>query len=393
MTILAMLGTTNYQATEYQWEGNAHTTQFFTAALANWYPDAAVKVLATEEAKAKHWEALCAQLPRAEAIDIPSGKNEDELWAMFNTVAESLPMNETVIFDVTHGFRSLPLLTLLALSFLRVAKNITLKRVFYGAWEARSDANVSPVFDLTPFVAMLDWANATSRFTETGDARKFKTLIKENRYNPLNEVESKMVALSESLAFSQAGDIWNTAKELGKKVAIAKDKMPATEPRHSRQTPFLLLLDRVAEGYAPMASPDILTAQWNQIGWFLRHDRHPEALSLAREWLVSVRVIKEGGVLFPVEDEQRKAAETWLNSPNKAVAEEWILINHCWLEVGDFRNYVQHFGLRKSYKPNDTLRKMGEALPEKLRLAVLPLGIVVGEAEPGNAPHEAEGTA
>jgi hypothetical protein len=51
-------------------------------------------------------------------------------------------------------------LALLAAAFLRSAKGIRLRALLYGAYDAREN-DVAPVFDLTPFLDLLEWMFAT----------------------------------------------------------------------------------------------------------------------------------------------------------------------------------------------------------------------------------------
>jgi CRISPR-associated DxTHG motif protein len=385
MIILTTLGlgrkdaTDHYETVLYEWidrEGNRHetTTSLFPLALAEWFPNSHLIVLLTADVKKQRGTELLAALPTAQLIDIPNGANDDEFWQMFNVIAEAIPEGEEVILDITHGFRSIPMLGLLSLSFLRVAKKVTIKHILYGARDANPGKSPVPVFDLAPFLTMLDWANATDRFLETGDARKISPLIEEKHKNPLNSVARKMTELSQALLLARADEVLVRARELQEKIAIAKTE--TWEPQHS---PLKLLLDDVATRFAPAAHSDILTAQWEQIRWFIAHGHYNSAASLAREWLVSLRVQLDGGTLRPVVNEQRKVAENWLNNRDKEVPEDWDAVQKLWVNVSDLRNDLMHFGMREQPRPAKAILEQVQALPEQLRQAALPLGIAVGE--------------
>jgi len=379
MIIVTMLGTGKYETTCYQWGEHTCETTLFPVALASWFPpDTVVKALVTDEAREKYGETLQTAVPGVEFVAIPSGKSEEELWQIFSTVAETLPEGEEVILDITHGFRSLPILTLLALSFLRIAKGIKLYKVFYGAYEARNqETHVSPVFDLTPFVTMLDWANATDRFLETGDARKIAPLIMEKRKNPLNNVAQGMTEVSESLALMRAKDVLENARKLQKKITAAK-----AEEWEAQHTPLKLLLERIETRFSPIAETDTLKAQWEQICWLSNHAHYPAAVSLAREWLVSVRVVVSGKPIFPVDKEERKSAERWLNNARRSgspIPEEWTAAIHLWSgNLNHFRNDLMHWGMRHDPRRPIEINRRVKELPEQLRQAVKPLGIEVG---------------
>jgi CRISPR-associated Csx2 family protein len=374
MIILTMLGTGNYGTTRYVWGDRTCETHLFPIALATWFPEAEVKALATVEASEKFGGPLQDAVPRADLVPIPSGKSESELWEIYRTISETLPDGSPVLFDITHGFRSLPTLALLALSFLRTAKKVRLEHVLYGAWEARDpETNASPVFELTPFVTMIDWANATNRFLETGQAQKFAPLITKNERYALKEVAGRMTDVSDALAHMRAQAVTDSAQKLLNRITAAR----STE-WDQKHAPMQLLLDLIEEQFSPMSNRDPLKAQWAEIVWLADRKHYAAAASLAREWLVSVRVLTSGERILPVVDASRDAAEKWLNDRTKAVPAEWTRALELWRNLGNLRNDLMHWGMREGPRPVGTVEREVNALPEQLRLAVAPLGLEVG---------------
>lgn len=373
MTILTILGAGRYEETNYQWEAWEHRTAYFSAAVASWFPDASVKVVATNKAWETHGAELSKLVPRAQRIAIPDGADESELWAIFNVLVDAIHEKEAVVFDITHGFRSQPVLALLVAAFLRVAKGITLEAVIYGAYE--KDRENSPVFDLTPFVAMLDWATATERFLETGDARKLATLMKARHISPLNPVSARLGELSEALVLNRTELVAKTATALSQKIEEAKK-----ENWDASYTPLKLLLKRIEIGFALLGDPEPLKAQWNQIEWLAKHHHYSAAAALAREWLVSVRVWKFGGSVLPVVKAERDEAEAFLNGQrdDALVPEGWKEAILLWRNLVDLRNDLSHCGMNLSPKKPKTITDQVEALPRQLREAVKPLGLEVG---------------
>ena len=109
--------------------------------------------------------------------NIPNGNSPTELWEIFNVCEKAVDEGDEIILDITHAFRSLPLLTFTVSAYLRQVKQVKLKRVIYGAFEAQDkDKNQTPIFDLTPFVRLLDWTNAVNIFQRSGDARPIANL-------------------------------------------------------------------------------------------------------------------------------------------------------------------------------------------------------------------------
>src|SRR5207302_1058631 len=73
-----------------------------------------------------------------------------------------------VAFDVTHAFRSQPFFAAAVTAFVRaIDRDPPAIRVFYAAFDARKDG-ITPVWELTPFIELLDWAQSMMLFLHTG---------------------------------------------------------------------------------------------------------------------------------------------------------------------------------------------------------------------------------
>lgn len=389
MTILTILGAGNYAETNYVWGEHACRTNLFPAAVSSWFREATVKVVATGKAWETHGTRLADAIPSAERIPIPDGASDAELWEIFNKIVDAIPEGEEVVFDITHGFRSQPVIALLVAAFLRVAKGIQLKHIVYGAYE--KDKENSPVFDLTPFVAMLDWASATERFLETGDARKFHDLLGDS----LPPLADTLYGLSEGVAFLRTVEVARRAGELPEAIRSAKEAMG---PEHA---PLGLLLERIEESFKPLADREqqggveSLKAQWQQIKWLVDNGHYPAAASLAREWLVSVQVAySQNRPILPVDNRARSQAEGWLNTADRKdlrdspkpeghskyheAPEDWKPVVKLWAGLGEMRNDLMHCGMRKAPMQTDLITKKVKALPGQLADAVKPVGLEVG---------------
>ncbi len=183
MHLLSFLGTGNYQPIVYALDGQAAAaTRFATLAIARLTGAGGVTVLATEKAEATHWTELSAELDSAGIpavlLPIPDGADAAEHWQIFDAVGEAARGHDSVALDVTHGFRTQPLIGFLSAAFLRATGTAPLDRLLYGAFEARdSETGIAPVFDLTSFLALLDWTSAADQFLATGSADRLARLL------------------------------------------------------------------------------------------------------------------------------------------------------------------------------------------------------------------------
>ena len=172
MKAITFLGAAKAHATTYIMpDGREHVAPYFGVALARFSPGADMKVFVTEKAREMHWDSFQRlaedYVDSLEAVEIPDGADENELWSLFQTVVDAVDEQEEVIFDITHGYRSLPFLSLLAVAYLRQIKQIELRAILYGNFEARDrsvEPHRTPVIDLSRFVSLFDWMTAADRF-------------------------------------------------------------------------------------------------------------------------------------------------------------------------------------------------------------------------------------
>ncbi len=114
---------------------------------------------------------------KAEAVDICNASTEEEIWSVFETIYNTIEEGDEIIFDITHGFRSIPMLVITVINYAKVLKNCHLKGIHYGAYEAseiKDEIKYVPVMDLTVYDEILDWTNAAEAFIQYGIASKMK---------------------------------------------------------------------------------------------------------------------------------------------------------------------------------------------------------------------------
>lgn len=89
------------------------------------------------------------------SIDIKEGYNEKEIWEIFQKIYDSFKDEEEVIVDVTHSFRSLPMLLITLLNFAKQVKKIKVLGIYYAAFESLGKIddikNLQPEDRVTPF--------------------------------------------------------------------------------------------------------------------------------------------------------------------------------------------------------------------------------------------------
>lgn len=372
--ILTFLGTGNYQETTYSWQQQPVRTRLFPEALAQWFDADEMLVLLTAEAKQhQHWtdlqNALQGDPIELIPVGIPSGKSERELWDIFDRMVSVLGEGDEIVFDVTHAFRSLPMLALLAAAFLRVAKRIRLRHLLYGAYEARQD-DVAPVFDLSPFISLLDWTTATDQFIKRGNASELAAFLKDahqqawrERSVPKSELPRHLQSLGARLEeLSQALRLSRPAEVSEKAEQVTASLARATAETETFARPFTLLLDKV-RATTESFRENTLASQRKLVHWYVEHEQYVQAATLAREWLVSwtceqlkIKDAQDRDARLPVEEAINQAQQRKLQ---REINEELVYLRsleqlaqfdellRVWSQLAQLRNDVAHCGMNR----------------------------------------------
>jgi len=398
MKAISFLGPTRYTPTIYCYNGNEKETPFFTEALVHFFPDLEqILVLLTPTVrnpppdKPDNWAEVQRRLgDLVKPLPIPEGHSEAELWDIFNALTASVDEGDTVVFDITYSFRSLPFLTFLAAAYLRTARQIKVHKIIYGAFEAKDAANRTPVFDLTPFVGLLDWLTATNQFIYTGDGRYLARLLERS---DLFEHPRRKLTPAEREAEATSKRIHNAADSIEETTAAMLTSLIPHAERASANLiarlecaaldlaaiapPYRVLAERVRTSYIPFAQPDPMTqdiaadleVQLALARWYLDKGHIPQAGTLMREWLVSAVAYRLGitgaalldakGLRGEVEKSlgwfvQQRGGGThdelpvWVAQLNTWPEREQLI--NTWNELADWRNLINHGAIRKNWR-------------------------------------------
>jgi len=402
--VISFLGPTTYKNTTYAYQGMQHSTCFFPAAVASFVKPEQMFICVTPTVrKHENFSTLGSELDALgiswQPLDIPEGRSEAELWLIFDAITTAVDEGETVIFDVTHSFRSLPLLVFLAVAYLKAAKRVKVERVLYGAWEARDqETNLSPVFDLTPFASLLDWLTATSRFVDSGDGVALAGLLRTGMPSAVlmkEDLSSRALGKnlrlaaesieSISLALRLARPI-ETMQSAAQLESTLNRSMPGVQ---QRAKPFALLVNSLVQEYGQFAlekpdDPDNLREglrlQFKLIEWYIHRRQVVQAATLAREWVVSLLALEFGAPMFEFK-RGREQLEWALNNAVEAKKPFPRPIIHSsdydarltahpklsdltriWSHMSAIRNDIAHVGMRNSPEPAALLKQKMEQL-------------------------------
>ncbi|HLO86050.1 MAG TPA: TIGR02221 family CRISPR-associated protein [Nostocaceae cyanobacterium] len=292
VNIITFLGDRGALQTTYTHNGKEYIGGVFAEALRQFCEYDTMLVCVTEKARENTWPVLEAlEDSRIKPIDIPTGRSTEEMWQTFKIIAEQVNENDHVIFDITHGLRSLPFLVFLFAAYLKAAKHVAIDAIYYGALElgnARTGLP-APVIDLSEFVGMLDWLTATDQFIQTGDAQRLAKLINpdDKGSNITKKAANTLSEVSLATLLCQPLQLANKAQSLESDLLKAQEQLQLTAP------PFEMLRQQITDtfnnfiGDFQQDTKKALEAQLRLIIWYQSNNRLIEAMSLAREWLIN----------------------------------------------------------------------------------------------------------
>lgn len=308
-TLICILGTGSYQECRYSLEGEVSRPGRYAPLLEIEVLSAlgstcdSVHVLLTREAAAAHEAGFASELaarhPGVPHIShpIPLGAKREEIDEVFQTVVNIVmgtPEDTPIVVDVTHGFRSLGLVVVSALRYGAMAFERTLGSILYGAFEARDDDGVAPVFDLTALLTLDEWAAATRDFSRNYDTTGLSNLIRRSRKEirvqkrDITDLETLGSLLRSGMPL-EAGMIANGLRRSGMAERI-RSLAPPAEQVSTQLTETLntlsLTANVTAKGDIPLTASE-LRRQESLVENAMAQGDLGRALRLAREYLVN----------------------------------------------------------------------------------------------------------
>lgn len=400
MELLTFLGTGNYNTTNYTWQDQTKETPYVAEALAEFLKPNKIKIFVTSEAREKHSQAFLKRIDSSydcTFVDIPSGQSETEIWQIFEAVVNAVDSDTEISFDITHAFRSLPLLVLLAGAFLQKAKNVNIQGVYYGAFEVNRDQ--PPIFDLTSAIKLLDWLTATDKFLTTGSAVELGNLLttiqgdfyKQNqpqkgeaRPTQLKGFGDKILKFSQSLEYVRAMDTLNDAAKIQE---FSTERLSDEIGVFAK--PFELLLNPIQEQYGQFAVANsresdlklVLEKQVLLLRWYISKQLGTQSILLAREWIVSAFCYLEK-VDYLNRDERGKIEQQLggmigqnrnLKQPIVKFIRDAEVLSNTWSKLTEYRNDIAHCQMRETgiaadnlgrYVKNNLLDELSQLFPE-----------------------------
>jgi CRISPR-associated DxTHG motif protein len=376
---LAFLGTGDYTVTRYTWGDTEVETPFVQVALQEAFTLDRFIVAMTEEAQEANGRAIAEHIDLT-PLTIPTGNDEAEWWTVFQTIVDAIPHQAQLTIDVTHGFRSQPLIALSIAVYLQAATDVRVERIVYGSY--RGAHKEAPILDLTPFLQLIEWSVAARQFLRNGSADQLARLltdIQAEAYRSDAEVKPQYASgaanqlrlLTEALAVVRPQEV---AERRSGPLAEVLQNVQEDAQRIPQLRPLTVLLQQIKERIAPMEAPSLFdergfSAQAEMMRFIVQTGQLQQAITLAREAMVSFQAVQMGRSPQPIpksdhRESGRDVAATRLNQLAKTAQEgkkklgaKEQQITDLWAKLGECRNDINHAGMNADPAPGSTLAK------------------------------------
>lgn len=375
--------TYSYQETTYSFNGKKVKTSHFPYAVSEFIKPEKLFIIMTDKADEVHADSL-KKICNYEPIKIPDGKSEDEFWIIFDKITSVINEGDEIVFDITHGFRSQPFIVIVLLLYLKSLKNIKIKNIIYGAFEAKDQNNITPVFELKSFIDLVDWSNAVREFTENGNMKYFNTLLSEihkNSYlkklpNPSKELKGAgedLSKLTDAFSTIRLEEIFQNTFHFNKRLENLKTDFE----NYPQAKPFSRLIDKIKNQFQLIADAEKqifsekgFEAQKAILVWYLETNKYQKAITLAREFIVSkfmveISKIKNDSLWEKSmrEEAEKKLGDLFQLSKNSKLKHDRRKVYaDIWKNIVELRNDINHAGMRPQKIPAKKIIENSESI-------------------------------
>ena len=411
---ISVLGTGNYSSCVYGHKNfRSSNTRFVQQAVMediginNWQSNDYVYLLLTDKSRKSNWESRIEEgsgntiiglhdiidsmsLPcHYEDVSIGNGMDESSMWQIFQQLYNLLEEGDEIYMDLTHGFRFLPMLVLVFGNYAKFLKDITIRYLSYGNFEAMCELKLdyAPLVDLLPLSELQDWTFASADFLKNGDARNLQKLCKsvvsslfqqkpgtEQRkmLSDMNKFVNALQELTESMRLCRGhrileSDKWGYLQDMANKV------------KASVIPPMAPLVTEIQNSFSDFKPSVDVTNGYYAFIWCYEHNLYQQAITILLETLIS-HIAQQNG--FKSNDKEGRGivarAINTLN-PNKGeegqdMKEEVVslaaklredeffrTISPMYWDLCMLRNDINHSGLLDTAAKSDTFtKKLGD---------------------------------
>jgi len=290
-----------YITKEEKWTNNDAALILLTkkAESSNWVDDGHK----TKEGETKKQSGLYSRLQQMNLPisitplnNLPDGNNEDEIWEVFQRTFDAIEEGDELYFDITHGFRYLPMLILVLGNYSKFLKNTEIKSITYGNYVSRNKLKEeAPIIDLLPISYLQDWTTAAISFLDSGNVKRFSKLCS-SQLKPILRDEAKLLGDTPARTLRKFVNALNTVVSemyacrsisILKSENIAKLLDLSSQIEKTTIKPLNPILQKIKDSFKDFVpSPDIING-YAAAKWCFDKGLYQQSLTILHENIVS----------------------------------------------------------------------------------------------------------
>lgn len=161
---------------------------------------------------------------KIKGIVIKYGVNDIENLENFHSIIEiekEIEDGDEIFIDITHSFRSMSFWLFLIMTYLKDVsnKNIDIKNITYGMFEAQNEKKETPIVSLNLFVDILKWFKGASELKNYGNSYSILDELEKNLMN--KEIKNEIEIFSDTMNINYIDSIEESLKNFN----TIKDKL------------------------------------------------------------------------------------------------------------------------------------------------------------------------
>lgn len=268
-----------------------------------WENGDVVLILLTEKAEIANWQPhglevglearlKMLNLPYDSIPNLPEGDTVDDIMTIFIKTFNKLKEGDELYFDITHGFRLLPMLIMVLTNYVKFTKTCKVKWISYGKTVYPFEEGT--IVDLCTLTVLQDWTTGAADFVDNGNVDKLVTLSSNEMQPILQEAKGSN---------KNANSINNFVKKLDLaindiKMCRCKDVIEAKTIKNLRNyaekidmsavvQPFGPIVDRIMKSLKGFSSQRDIFNGLAAANWCLEHSLYQQAITFLEETIIS----------------------------------------------------------------------------------------------------------
>lgn len=224
--------------------------------------------------------------------DLPEGDTVQETMTIFMKTFETLQEGDELYFDITHGFRFLPMLVMVLTNYSKFTKSCKVKWISYG--KTLPPFKEGSIIDLRTLSVLQDWTTGAADFVDNGNVDKLTGLSKaevipilqetnatDDNAKKINNFTNKLDQVIEEIKMCRCLNVIE-AKTIR---ALRQQKQEIDFSANVQ--PFGPIIEKIMDSLKDFSSETDVLNGIHAANWCLNHSLYQQAITYLQESIVS----------------------------------------------------------------------------------------------------------